>query len=404
MIYHIHLFDKTCKNTTCGENEYCKEIPSTFSFRKENQIVCMCNPGFLRINSDCREASHQKVLESCYIPENGTVKSCDVDESSVCNNGKCVCFESHFANVTSKKCEPKADYMKAHNLTEYRVRPGEYCLKESDCISGLECSNYQCDCPWPCSYNKTAEICDCGVIEKRQVEITGPAIVGVLLGLCICAFWFCMIKITITKYAKKKNVSLIEVTPAEEPHPTLALQPMSPRNKNVENATSGEVTAPTGIPEKPPSLPVESNSEINTYIPPPQPSQYSFSIPGVSSALPPFSPGAPASYSLLSTTDDSPPPYSLNPQDGTFNVAIPDSSIPSYLPYSNNTATPNPSTDGSTNPSGPYGTTAPVLDPSTVYPCPVSPTISGPISATPSLPSAPPYALGSNSASAPKKD
>ncbi|XP_068249950.1 uncharacterized protein [Palaemon carinicauda] len=451
----LNMFVKGCKEKKCGENEYCMERPSPFTGINSKQIKCMCNPGFLRINSACREASHQKVLERCYIPENGTVKSCDVNGNSFCKDGICVCFESYFANVTSGKCEPKGYYMKAHNLDEYRVRPHEYCLKESDCISGLECSNYQCECPQPCKYNETAEICDCGVIEKPPAPgITWPVIVGVLLGLCIVAFWYRTIKKMIKKYAKKKNASHNEVTATEETRPTYALQPMSPRHESAGNATSreltypvaspekrsGELTYPVDIPEKRSLLPAGTNSEGNAYIPPPQPSQYGFSTPYVSSALPPVSPGAPPPYSLLPSAADSPPPYSLNPQEGSFNASIPDFSTPSSLPYPCNAATPIPAVVGPANPTGSYGMTAPalnpstalpypynpttpnpdaygsanptgsdsptapVLNPSTVLPYPLSPTISGPMSATPSVPSAPPYALGSNSASAPKQD
>ncbi|XP_068249951.1 uncharacterized protein [Palaemon carinicauda] len=421
MSLSLDIFDKSCEQKKCGENEYCMERPTPYvsTYLYSNEIKCMCNPGFLRIDLDCREASHQKVLERCYIPENGTVKSCDVNGNSFCKDGICVCFESYFANVTSGKCEPKANYMKAHNLTEYHVRPHEYCYRDSDCISGLECSNYLCECPRPCKYNETAEICDCGVIEKPPAAgITGPAIVGVLLGLCIVAFWYRTIKKMIKKYAKKKNASQNEVTATEETRPTYALQPMSPRHESAGNATSGELTYPIDIPEKRSGeltypidipekrslLPVGTNSEGNAYIPPPQPSQYGFSTPHVSSASPPVSPGAPPPYSLLPSAADSPPPYSLNPQEGSFNASIPDFSTPNSLPYPCNPATPNPDAYGSANPTGSDSPTAPVLNPSTVLPYPLSPTISGPMSATPSVPSAPPYALGSNSASAPKQD
>ncbi|XP_063604922.1 uncharacterized protein LOC134780241 isoform X3 [Penaeus indicus] len=50
-------------------------------------------------------------------------------------------------NVTSGRCEPEADFLRASNFTKYIVPHGEYCYSKSHCIEGLECSKYACSCP-----------------------------------------------------------------------------------------------------------------------------------------------------------------------------------------------------------------------------------------------------------------
>ncbi|XP_064089735.1 tyrosine-protein phosphatase non-receptor type 23-like isoform X2 [Macrobrachium nipponense] len=414
--------------TDISESELGKRCTSSrscsYSFTMmEEQIckdrVCRCNPEIeVRYSSDltprCDQTfhpSHQRVLESCYIPNNGTAMSCDINKNSICKRAKCVCFDDFFANTTSGNCEPKADYIAAHNLTEYRVRPYEYCISKSDCIDGLECHDFKCNCPEPCYYNSTAEICDCGAVElspQEQEGVVGPAIVGILLALLIAAFWHRMIKKTIKKHTKKENASHNEVDATEETRGTYALQPVSPRSEIRGSTFPLEVPTPSGTPVKQP-LPdgSDTRSGANPIVsppPPPQASLYGFSSPQGACAFPPTGPIAPPPYSPLTPTNEPPPPYSLNAQEGSLIAPIPDSSIPAALPYPYSATTPTPSTVSPANLTGSYGATAPQLNPSPALPYPVSSGISDPVSNAPSAASAPYYELDSNNASLPRKE
>ncbi|XP_066983957.1 uncharacterized protein [Macrobrachium rosenbergii] len=407
ILQHLGLSFSDCKRgENCSENEECVQKTVFSALGDDKGHICLCKAGFLRINSACREVSHQRVLESCYIPNNGSaIKSCDINKNSICKKRKCVCFDSFFANTTSGNCEPKADYIAAHNLTEYRVKPYEYCNSNSDCIEGLECHDFKCDCPEPCYYNRTAEICDCGAVELPPREgVVGPAIVGVLLGLIVVAFWYCMIKRTIRKYTKKEDASHTEVSATEETPNNYALQPVSPPNEIRGSETPLEVTDLSGNPEKQSFLPDgDARSGENAGVsppPPPQASLYGFGIPQGASAFPPIGPVAPPPYLPLPSANEPPPPYSVNPQEGSVIAPIPDSSIPTALPYPYNATTPAPFTASPANPTGSDGATPPALNPSTALPYPVSPGISDSV---PTAPSAPSYELDSSSASLPKK-
>ncbi|XP_068224977.1 uncharacterized protein [Palaemon carinicauda] len=95
------------------------------------------------------------------------------------------------------------NYVEMYNLSEYRVRPNEYCKKTDHCLEGLECKDYQCQCPSPCTYNKAQEVCDCGGIEKPSV--TGPIIVGIILGLLISCSWCYRIYATIENFHESRG-------------------------------------------------------------------------------------------------------------------------------------------------------------------------------------------------------
>ncbi|XP_063604924.1 uncharacterized protein LOC134780243 [Penaeus indicus] len=136
-------------------------------------------------------------MEPCHI-QNGSIYVCDHKQHSFCGEKKCVCFDTFLPNITSGRCEPEADFLRASNLTKYIVLHGEYCKSKSHCIEGLECYKYACSCPRPCIYKKEMQVCDCGASSS-----TGPLIVGILGGLSIIAFWSWAIKIT-WRYTKKQ--------------------------------------------------------------------------------------------------------------------------------------------------------------------------------------------------------
>ncbi|XP_066983900.1 uncharacterized protein [Macrobrachium rosenbergii] len=100
------------------------------------------------------------------------------------------------------------DYMKAFNVSEYFARPGEYCKTGNHCLDGLNCENYTCQCPSPCTYDSEEEACDCGAIERP--DIIGPIITGVILGPLIAACWAYRIYSTVDYYrtARKMGIQL----------------------------------------------------------------------------------------------------------------------------------------------------------------------------------------------------
>ncbi|XP_037773805.1 thrombomodulin-like isoform X1 [Penaeus monodon] len=175
---------KPCEIDNCPENSICSE-----------DRTCKCDYGYLIVDGKCKKGKFQEILEPCFV-ENREIFSCDFHKRSLCKSGKCVCFDAFFLDKASGTCKPQAEFLKANNLTEYRVMPGSYCRNNSDCIEGLSCVDFECACPGSCKYKEEKALCDCGAVRIPYDTIT----LGIILGLLIIEFWRQMIKRTINRH------------------------------------------------------------------------------------------------------------------------------------------------------------------------------------------------------------
>nr|XP_027222303.1 leucine-rich repeat extensin-like protein 2 [Penaeus vannamei] len=176
------LLHETSMNCSDSHSSALEECPPNSKCRGGEG--CRCNDGFEFVGTDCIKVVYQKVLERCHFYENGFL------------------FSSTFLpNITSGKCIPEADFLRANDLAKYIALHGEYCQSSSHCLEGLECRNYECSCPSPCTYKKDLQACDCG---EFVVSSTGPIVVGILGGLLIIIFWTWRIRTTWRRHAKKQ--------------------------------------------------------------------------------------------------------------------------------------------------------------------------------------------------------
>ncbi|ROT66643.1 hypothetical protein C7M84_015338 [Penaeus vannamei] len=127
--------------------------------------------------------------------------------------------------------------MKKYSLSEYRVKPGEYCRESADCIEGLECQGFQCKCPTACRYDQRKEICDCG---KAAIQV-GPIYLGVFLGLLVLLFWYYTIERTIKNH--KKMMSQFSSLSAADDGYVPTSYPLSPVHSSIQTETTADGTA-----------------------------------------------------------------------------------------------------------------------------------------------------------------
>ncbi|XP_047484462.1 zonadhesin-like isoform X2 [Penaeus chinensis] len=243
--YEEYSLAPECSSLLDLKTRYCKRSPEKCPPNSmcSSREGCRCNDGYEFVGSNCIKAVYQKVMEPCYI-RNGLAYVCDHKQHSFCGEKKCVCFDAFLPNITSGRCEPEADFLRASNLEKYIVLHGEYCKSKSHCIEGLECSKYACSCPSPCIYKKGMEVCDCGASGS-----TGPLIVGILGGLLIIAFWSWTIRNTWRRHTKKQ-----------------AYQDDAPAPPSVQRSTASYPLAP--VTSSVPAAPLLSQEEEHTGVTP----------------------------------------------------------------------------------------------------------------------------------------
>ncbi|XP_047476393.1 uncharacterized protein LOC125030394 isoform X2 [Penaeus chinensis] len=337
----IMLTRRFCSSLlSCPDNSKCEEGTG-----------CVCDEGYIKVDSACKQRVFQEVLQPCYS-ENGTVYICDLSQHSICSGGKCICFDTFLPNTTSGQCEPEKDFLIANKLDEYRVTPGEYCKYNTHCIEGLECQDNVCSCPSSCTYKKEKEICDCGESDNA----VAPICVGVLSGILIIGFWITTINRTIDSHKQKQNVQHIEESTSEQSTPRA--YPLTPvASSALPETASAQNTGGMEVPSKETQadqLPTKSAAPypVNPLAPPPaQPIgfQNPASNPAALPECPPYSFSTPEAPSFAPTApNEPPPPYSFYPSQ--------DQSLPSHTP----SPFPNP-------------TAPPVSESSSIIPCPPNP-------------------------------
>ncbi|XP_037775486.1 uncharacterized protein LOC119572444 [Penaeus monodon] len=324
---------------------------------------CQCDEGYAFVGTDCRKVVYQKVMEPCYL-RNGSAYLCDPKEHSFCGEKKCVCFDTFLPNITSGRCDPEADFLRASNLTKYIALHGDYCKSKSHCIEGLECYKYTCSCPSPCKYKKSMEVCDCGASGVS----TGPLLVGILGGLLIMAFWICKIRSTWRSHIEKQAYqndapALQSITPSTASYPlapvtsSVPAAPLSSQEEEGSGITPDEIDIGK-IPAKPAeSYPLAqplgfqspansqyplsqgfaSNPYNNAYLPdvsaPPAEASVDPSAPLCPPILPPPPYSAPT-YNPPYAPSTSPPPYPADkPSQPPPSMPPPYPSSSSSTPY-----------------------------------------------------------------------
>nr|XP_027222300.1 zonadhesin-like [Penaeus vannamei] len=190
---------KPCETNSCSENSYCSE-----------DGTCKCNAGYINVIGKCKKGTFQEVLEPCFV-DNGEIFSCDFHKGSLCKARKCVCFDAFFLDKSSGTCKPKSKFLKAHNLTEYRVMPGNYCKNDTECIEGLSCVNFECACPGSCKYKEELSSCDCGGVRIPWE----PIFLGIILGLLILEVWRRIIRRTINRHKASVKRAAFASDPVE---------------------------------------------------------------------------------------------------------------------------------------------------------------------------------------------
>lgn len=319
--------------------------------RCEEGEGCVCDEGYIKVASACKQRVFQEVLQPCYS-ENGTVYICDLSQHSICSGGKCICFDTFLPNTTSGLCEPEKEFLSATNLSEYRVTPGKYCKYDSHCIEGLECRDNLCSCPSSCKYKKEKEICDCGESETP----VGPICVGIFSGILIIGFWITTINRTIDSHKQKQSIQQVEESASEQStpraYPLTPVASSAPTETAAAQNTGG--TEVTSEEKEADQLPAKSSAlfPINPLTPPP-PQPLGFQDPALNPAAappcPPYSFNTPEAPSFAPTApNEPPPPYSLYPSN--------DQSLPSHTPSQ-----------------FPSATVPPVSESSSVTPCPPNP-------------------------------
>ncbi|XP_063604939.1 uncharacterized protein LOC134780250 isoform X2 [Penaeus indicus] len=304
-----------CKNSPgkCPPNSKCKD-----------EEGCQCKDGYEFVGLNCIKAVNKKVMEPCY-QRYSIAYVCDHKQHSYCGERKCVCFDAFLPNVTSGRCEPEADFLRASNLTKYIVLHGEYCYSNSNCIEGLECSKHACSCPSPCVYKKGMQVCDCGASTS-----IGPILVGILGGLLIIAFWSWTITITWRRHTKKQAYQDASAPPSVQR--STASYPLAPVTSSVPAAPLLSQEEPLGFqsPAKSQyssSQGFPSNAYNDAYLP---------NVSGYPSApsYPPTLPPPPYS----ATTYD--PPYAPSSLPPPYPADIPSHPPPSMPPSSSSAPYP----------------------------------------------------------------
>nr|XP_027226574.1 uncharacterized protein LOC113818572 isoform X1 [Penaeus vannamei] len=214
---------------SCLQDAYCWENSKCIN----NQ--CVCDEGYYKIGVSCHKVQLQRVMGSCKMTDEA-VLLCDISKHSVCVNNICVCTRGYIPS-SNGSCEPKESYMKKHRLSEYRVKPGEYCRDHGNCILGLECRELECSCPVACQYNQSKEFCDCGESESTNA----PIYLGIFLGLLIILFWYYIIKRTIRKH--KKMLSQFSSLPAADDGYVPRSYALSPVHSSIQTETTADGTA-----------------------------------------------------------------------------------------------------------------------------------------------------------------
>nr|XP_027216623.1 uncharacterized protein LOC113809282 [Penaeus vannamei] len=178
----------------CQKNHYisfttnleilCTPAPACSPDCEENQACidghCYCERGRVYVNDRCRLMAGFRKHCSTYAV------LCDISANLSCAKSTCMCLETHWFDPETNSCQHKQQYLDANNVTEYKVRPEEYCRTPSDCITGLNCTDFLCKCPESCEFKQDKEVCDCG---DAEVSITWPVIVGIFLGIIIVSCW-----------------------------------------------------------------------------------------------------------------------------------------------------------------------------------------------------------------------
>ncbi|XP_063598913.1 uncharacterized protein LOC134775351 isoform X2 [Penaeus indicus] len=178
----------------------------------------------------------QRLLQPCKINlyRTGTAL-CDIRKHSTCIRNTCVCTKGYVANEHGQ-CELKDSYLVRMEMSEYRVKPGEYCRDSTNCIEGLVCEGFKCKCPTACTYDQRKEFCDCGDVEEQ----VGPIMIGVLLGLNIIFFWGYTIKRTIRKH--KEMMKQFSSLPADDEYVPRSYA-LSPVHSSIQTETTVDGTA-----------------------------------------------------------------------------------------------------------------------------------------------------------------
>ncbi|XP_063598930.1 uncharacterized protein LOC134775371 [Penaeus indicus] len=200
---------------------------------------CMCDEGYYWVGSSCRKVQVQPVKGPCRKTSwerwsSQAILLCDDSKHSVCIKDICVC-EEDYVPTSDGLCMPQELYMKNNSLSEYRVKPGEYCRESENCIEGLECEDFKCKCPSNCFYDQRKEVCDCGKVEAEM----GPVFLGIFLGVLIIIFWCRRIKKTIRKHKEKKFSSL----PADDNEHVPSSYALSPVRSSIQTETTVDGTA-----------------------------------------------------------------------------------------------------------------------------------------------------------------
>lgn len=330
----LHINTKYCSNglRKCPPNSEC-----------QGREGCHCLDGYEFVGLNCLKVVYQKVLERCHV-QNDQAYACDFNQHSFCGERKCVCFDNFLPNITSGQCEPEVDFVRASNLTRYIALHGEYCKSGSHCIEGLECRNYACACPSPCTYKKELQVCDCG----ESGSSTGPLLVGILGGLIIIGFWTWTIRATWRRHAKKQESEDDTPAPPSVQRST-ASYPLNPVTSSAPAApllsqkVEGTVITPDEIdigkmpenpaesyPLVPPAQSLGFQIPANSQYPPsqgfPSNTYNNAYLPDVSAPLAetPGDPSVPSCPPILP-----PPPYSATSYNPPY---APSFSPPSYPP------------------------------------------------------------------------
>lgn len=213
------LYERLCtKDNECGEDAKC------------TSVKCECNAGFYRINASCRRVRLQRLMEPCKINLRGVGTAlCDIKKHSLCIENTCVCARGYIANEHGQ-CELKDSYLLRMEMSEYRVRPGEYCRENTDCIEGLECKGFECKCPSGCFYIASKMACDCGEVDSQ----VAPIVTGILLGMINIFFWLWAIKRTIVKH--KEKIKRLSYSTAINNDDVSSSHPLSPVQSSVQTA------------------------------------------------------------------------------------------------------------------------------------------------------------------------
>ncbi|XP_047478420.1 uncharacterized protein LOC125031580 [Penaeus chinensis] len=237
--------------TYCGRNSKC------INHR------CVCDEGYYWVTSACRKVQVQPVMGPCRetslaLWSTQAIWLCDDRKHSVCINKICVCVKGYVPN-SDGLCKPQESYMKNYSLSEYRVKPGEYCRDSANCIEGLECEEFKCRCPTDCSYDQRKEACDCGKVDLEM----GPVLLGGFLGLLVILFWCRRIKRTIRKHKEMmRPTDNNEYVP-----PSYALSPV---HSSIQTETSVDGTASPASRTAGTPIPEDTGTSATSYLNPPR--------------------------------------------------------------------------------------------------------------------------------------